>query len=117
MALKAANPLSPRWWMPESQKDDPCPTEFKIQGLPQDVHADVEAELIVRDGMIQGVKGKGLTLALQYGLLDWKNFHDENDKPLMFTPANRRRIPSQLGALLVIQILAASTLSEEAQKN
>lgn len=117
MAIKALNPFEASWWTPPSQKDDPNPTRFKLKGLDGTQNGYVAPELQIDEhGRVRGISGKGIELALTYGLIDWENF--ENDKgPVKFNRANFGLIPYDLRVDIALEVLVRSAPDEDARKN
>ena len=117
MAIKALNPVSPRWYTPRAEEGQENPTRFKIRGLNGTEQGYVWPELKVDDELktVTGMSGKGLELALRYGLVDWENF--ANDKgPVAFSPQNFPYIDYGLRAELAMCIVAASYVSLDEKK-
>lgn len=117
MTIKALNPFAPFWYTPASEQGDEKPTRFKLRGLDGVELGYVSPELQVDDvqGTVSGITGKGLELALKYGLLDWENF--ENDQgPVKFSVHNFRLIPYVMRAELAMRIIAASYVQEAEKK-
>lgn len=117
MALKALNPLAPSWYTPRSELDAPNPTRFKIRGLDGTEQGYLVPELTLNPQLrtVTGMTGKGLELALSYGLLDWENF--ANDKgPVPFVPGNFNLIDYPTRVELAMRILTASYLQDEEKK-
>ena len=74
-------------------------------------------ELRVDDELktVTGMSGKGLELALRYGLVDWENFANDNG-PVAFSPQNFPYIDYGLRAELAMCIVAASYVSLDEKK-
>ncbi len=118
MAIKALNPFEPDWYKPAVENGAEHPTRFKLKGLNGTQMNYISPELTVEPltGKVTGISGKGIELALGFGLVDWENF--DNDKgPVRFNRANFANIPSDLQAELVVEILRRSQPDEAARKN
>lgn len=117
MAIKALNPFAPSWYTPKEEEGSDNPTRFKIRGLDGEQMSYVGAELVFdASGNIRNISGKGIELALGYGLVDWENFEND-DGPVKFNRANFRLIPYHLRLELAVQIVARSVPNEEERKN
>lgn len=117
MAIKALNPFAPAWYTPRAELGSPNPTRFKIRGLDGTEQGYLVPELTIDPVLrtISGMTGKGLELALAYGLLDWENF--ANDKgPVAFVPGNFNLIDYKTRIELAMQILTASYVQPEEKK-
>jgi hypothetical protein len=110
MAIKAANPIEPIWYTPKSEKDNDTPTQFRIGGLNE------TQKLRVNDDLASEKTAQATALALQWGLLDWRNFSGA-EGPLKFQGKNFHRIPWKLQVELMAEILDLSELDEDEQKN
>ncbi len=117
MAIRALNPFAPFWYTPRGEEGQEKPTRFKIRGLDGTELGYLSPELVVDEakGMVTGMSGKGLELALRYGLLDWENF--ENDQgPVRFSVGSFGKIPYVIRGELAMNILAASYVQEAEKK-
>jgi len=117
MTIKALNPFAPFWWTPPGEMESPNPTRFKIRGLDGNEQGYVMPEIVVDPGarFPRGLSGRGVEIALGYGLLDWENF--ANDKgPVACVPGNFGLIDHVTRTQLAIQILAASYVLPEEKK-
>jgi len=117
VAIKALNPVSPRWYTPRAEEGQENPTRFKIRGLNGTEQGYVWPELRLDDELktVTGMSGKGLELALRYGLVDWENFANDNG-PVAFSPQNFPYIDYGLRAELAMCIVAASYVSLDEKK-
>ena len=117
MTIKALNPLAPFWYTPRAEEGTPNPTRFKIRGLDgtEQGYLVPELTLDVMSRSVRGMSGKGLELALSYGLIDWENF--ANDKgPVTFAPGNFNLLDYALRVELAMQILTSSYVQPEEKK-
>lgn len=114
---KALNPFAPFWYTPRGDVGRENPTRFKIRGLDGNELGYVSPELRIDEAkrMVTGASGRGLELALQYGLLDWENFANDTG-PVAYAPANFGLIAFELRSELFWRILAASHIAEEQKK-
>ncbi len=117
MGIKALNPFAPFWHTPPGQEADPAPTRFKICGLDGAQISELAAEVRLDEkGRFLGYSGRGISLALSYGLKDWENFGNDAG-PLAFGPHNFHLIDYPTRVALAFEIAAASHVSEDARKN
>ena len=119
MAMRALRRMAPVWYTPDSQKDDPNPTRFKIRGLNGTEQGYIQPELKINETtrMVDGMSGRGLEQTLGYGLLDWENLVDEDgSSQIAYSPLNFGRIDLITRTELAMQILAASFVSPEEKK-
>ena len=117
MTIKAMNPLAPTWYTPRGEQGQPNPTRFKIRGLNGGEHGYIVPELTLDPigRMVVGISGKGIDLALNYGLLDWENLAN-GAGPLAFNPANFGLMEHALRVELAWQIIAATHVQPEEKK-
>lgn len=118
--MKALNPFAPFWYTPREDADNPSPTKFKLQGLNGEQMGFISPEFILGTSpsgspMITGITGKGVVLALDYGLLDWENFANDAG-PIAFARANFSLMPYALRTELAFQIVLASHVPDSAKK-
>ncbi len=118
MTLKALNPFAPFWYTPE--RDDnkgENPAAFEIVGLNGEQYGRVIQEYEFNEsGKFKGLNARGIALALEFGLRDWRHF--ANDKgEMVYSQANFRFIPVDLRADLAMQICIASEPTETERKN
>lgn len=117
MAIKALNPFAAFWYTPRVEDGAPNPTRFKIRGLDgtEQGYLVPELEFDTTARMIKGMTGRGLELALGYGLVDWENFANDRG-PVAFVPANFGMLDYALRVELAMQILTASYVQPEEKK-
>ena len=117
MAIKALNPFAPFWYTPALEKDAPNPTRFKIRGLDGAEQGYISPELRLDESsrMVIGMTGRGLELALRYGLVDWENFANDSG-PVVCVPPNFPLIDYGTRCELAMKILGASYVSPEEKK-
>ena len=63
------------------------------------------------------VTGKGLRLAIKYGLTGWENFVGDDGKDIPFSRAAVGRIPLADLSDIASEVLDRSKVSEEQEKN
>lgn len=115
MALNAAPKLKSDWFTPESERESDNPTRFKYKPLDSVQMTEVLLHVSTESGTITG---KGLNLAVQYGLEDWENLMDpDTGKPLKFGRMNIKRVPNSILLDLANTIIEASDLGEAEEKN
>lgn len=117
MAIKALNPLAPRWYVPRGEDGEENPTRFKIRGLNGTEQGYVWPELKIDDELktVTGMSGKGLELALRYGLVDWENFANDQGE-VAYSVQNFSLIDYGLRVELAMVIVAASYVTPEEKK-
>jgi len=113
--IKALNPFAPFWYTPREEAGADKPTRFKIRGLDGNQQSYLYPELILEGKSLKGMTGKGLEIALGYGLLDWENFANDQG-PVAFVPANFALVEYVLRIELAMQILAASYVQAAEKK-
>lgn len=117
MAIKALNPFAPYWYTPREEEGAQNPTRFKLQGLNGEQMGYISPEFILdpQTKSITALSGKGIDIALTYGLVDWENF--QNDAGAVpFVRANFALIPHRLRGELAFQIVIASHVPADAKK-
>lgn len=117
MAIKALNPMEPQWYTPASEAGQENPTRFRVKGLDGETMGYIAPEFIVDDhGRVKSLTGKGIELALNYGLVDWENL--SNDKgAVKFGRHSFRLLPYDMRAELASQIVILSSPTEDERKN
>src|SRR4051812_39665804 len=113
--MKAQNPFAPFWYTPDQDKDLPegQRTRFKLKGLDGEQLGYVAPEFILEPttARLTGITGKGLATAMDYGLVDWENF--SNDQGVVpFVRANFGLIPHRVRVELAFQVILASHVSQ-----
>ncbi len=117
MAIKALPKFIPEWFTPEGQEEESTPTRFKLQGLTGPQLLEVQAESSQSGGGMIMITGRGLNMAVNFGLKDWENFTDADGVELPCTRGNIRRIPMEILSELSSKILDISSVSEDERKN
>lgn len=113
--MKALNPMAAFWYTPRGEEGAERPTRFKIRGLDGTQQGYVYPELKIDGKMVIGMTGKGLELTLEYGLVDWENFANDQG-PVPFTRQNLGMIDYAVRAELAMQIIAAGHVKPEEKK-
>ena len=113
--MKALNPFAPFWYTPRAEASAEKPTRFKLCGLDGSQQGYIQPEYIIGDRMVTGLTGKGLDLALSYGLKDWEHFENAQG-PVACVPANFGLIDIVTRIELAMQIIAASYPTPEEKK-
>lgn len=117
MSIRAIDPITPFWWMPDDQKDDPKPVRYKIRPLTGMQRIEVNTEMKIGPlGLI--ISAVGVRAVLRNGLLGWENVEDANG-PVNFTDnldANLARLPETELIAISQRILAASGVEGDAKK-
>jgi len=116
MAIKALSGFTPYWYTPKSEKDDPNPTRFKLCKLDGEQLGDLRPEIFLLSGGRVEMTGRGITMALLYGLVDWERFNDDKG-PVRFDVSNFRLINNALRIELATELVNVSTLDEDKRKN
>lgn len=118
MALRAANPLLPKWYEPKGHEGEGV--RFQIKGLGPSGLFDVNAHAVKSiDGGVS-FPARSVRAAIAVGLLGWEGFMDESGAPVLFSAdvdLNMERLGFALTAELFGEIVAASNLSDEQAKN
>lgn len=115
MALTATPKLKSDWFIPESERESDNPTRFKYKPLDSEQFNEVLLH-VSKDS--DTITGKGMNLAVHYGLQDWENFLDpDTGKELKFSRMNMKRIPNSIFLDLANTIIKASDLEEDEEKN
>lgn len=119
MAIRAADPITPFWYTPDSEKNKENPTRFHLKPLNGVEMFEVRSRIRLEDGQYVTTADCARTV-LRAGLLGWDNF-DCASGPVPFDAADRARnvehIPFALVAELFSEIVNRSALSETARKN
>lgn len=116
---KALDPIVPFWWTPDSEKDNPTPTSWKIRPLNGIQKIEVNTELKMGPlGLI--ISAAGVRTVLRHGLLGWKNFADSTG-PVEFDEknmeANIARLSDEDAIAICNRIMDASEVGAEEKKD
>lgn len=119
MAIRAADPITPFWYTPDSEKNKENPTRFHLKPLNGVEMFEVRSRIKMEDG--QYVASADCARAvLRSGIVGWENFEGA-DGQVKFDVVDRARnldhIPFKLVAELFSAIINRSTLSETERKN
>jgi len=86
--MKALSKITPEWYTPEIEKNETEPTRFHIKGLSGSEFVEVMPFLVfTKDGY--NITSEAVRPLIKYGLLDWENFPDQEENPLVFSQANK----------------------------
>jgi hypothetical protein len=119
MAIKALNPFAPYWYVPkdEQKSSEELKTRFRLRGLDGEQLGHVGPEFIMDEfGRVKNITGRGIEIALSFGVTDWENFNNDQGA-VKFSRANFRLIPYDIRSELAVEIISASSPSEEERKN
>ena len=117
MAITAISRLTTKDYVTEGDKDSDDQTVFKLKPLNGLQYMDVIAELRTDENGEAGLTGKGLGLAIKYGLAGWENFNDEDEKELKFNKLNVSKVPPIVLTELAGEIINRSEAGGEERKN
>jgi len=116
MAIRANN-LVPAWFTPESEKESDNPARFLLKPLDGEEYLELITELGEKEEGGMTISGKGLKLAIRYGLAGWENFNDAGGTPLKFSRGNIGLLPVYILVDLAQEIANRSAVSGEQEKN
>lgn len=117
MSITAISKLIAEDYIPQSDIDSDNPTKFRLRPLNGMQYMEVMSELIRNDDGQLRISGKGMKMALQYGLIGWSNFRDEDGNELKFNILNVEKIPPVILSELASEIISRSEIGEEERKN
>lgn len=119
MARKALDPITPFWWTPDDQKDDPKPARYKIRPLTGMQKIEINTDLkICPVGLI--ISAAGVRNVLRHGLLGWENIEDANGADVPFSDnidTNLARLSDQELIAISNRILQASDIGADEKKD
>lgn len=116
MGIQAVNQLAPDWYTPKSQEDESTPTRFRLKPLDTEEYMELSLEVEVNSAGNLAVTGKGMRMALAFGLIGWENFTGE-EGAVPFKRANFGRIPLDVLSELAQAIISRSDVGGEQEKN
>ncbi len=120
MTIKVTKGLEPEWFIPDSQKDESSPSEFKIEPMTSIEYLAFSSTGyggLDDSGNIRMALGeRELSLVLKK-VKAWKNIEDESGEPMQFSPANLRSLPMSVIGEILQRIMHISTLSQVEEKN
>ena len=117
MEITAISKLTTADYIPENDKESSEPTAFKLKPLNGMQYMEVIAELKTDENGEASLTGKGLGLAIKFGLAGWDNFCDEDGKNLKFNRLNIVKIPPIILTELAGEIINRSEVGAEERKN
>ena len=117
MAITAISKLTTADYIPERNKDIGDPTVFKLKPLSGRRYMEIMPELKTDENGETSVSGKGLWMAIKFGLVGWDNFYDEDGKELKFNMINIEKIPPVTLIDLAGEIINRSEVGAEERKN
>ena len=117
MAIVAISGFMPVDYILNSDKDSGNPTVFKLKPLTGTEYLEVASEFSFSPEGDTKLSGKGMRLAIKYGLTGWTNFLDENDRQVKFSKGNIDKIPPVALMELTNAILEQSEAGEDLSKN
>jgi hypothetical protein len=117
MTIKAMNPLASFWYTPRAEEGAPNPTRFKIRGLNGTEQGYIVPELTLdpMGRIVAGMSGRGIEMALAYGLTDWENLVNGKGT-VAFGAGNFGLLDYAMRVELAMKILAASYVEAEEKK-
>jgi hypothetical protein len=120
MSVRALVGITPEWWTPETETEPDTdghiaerPAAFYLHPLTGPQMMEVQEFFDLEN---RTIKTGGLLRAARFGLKDWRNVLDENDKEIDFD-ASLNKLPAEWIANAGAQIIANSVISEETEKN
>ena len=120
MSVRALVGITPEWWTPPSETtpDDngdlpERPAAFHLHPLTGPQMLEVQEFFDLEN---RTIKPPGLLRACRFGLRDWRNVLDENDKEMEFD-VSLKTLPAEWIANAGAQIIANSVIDGDAEKN
>lgn len=110
---RAAKQLSPYWFTVPGDEDE-TPTRWRIKPLSEEERTDVTMETV--DGAQFGITGRGISLALKYGLIDWEDYLDADGEQIVYASVHKKNIPVEYRIALATEIINNSTLDADTEK-
>lgn len=108
ITITAAEVLGESWYTPDSQKDDPKPTRFKVRPLSRYETLDVQS--FSRAGELA-------QYVLTRSVVDWENVAGPDGQVIPFSADRLEALPTGILDELGAHILSISTPSEAQVKN
>lgn len=102
------------WYIPESEKDEACPTRFKLRPL---TPPQLESCLVVSAQGGFSFPPSKYNEILRYGLVEWEHFTDDMDAEIECHSRNHDRVPMNFRMELAGELLVMSQLTEDDRKN
>lgn len=120
MSLTLHKGLEPEWFIPESQKEESNPVQFKIAPMKSRQYVIFATGIDYSDGDTGEPKvsfsERSINIALKQ-VKGWKNVNDENGESIAFTRSRLDDIPNEIMFELIGRIAEISHISEEEEKN
>lgn len=120
MAIEIRKKLAPSWYTPESEKDEPSPTRFRVR--PLDGVERLECYEYLSHDEKSGqtyLNAKGVAFCANHGVIGWENSpeksDDGSDKP--FNQTVVRTLDPLLIRELGLHIFSITELGVESEKN
>lgn len=108
----------PVWYTPVSEREVVgAPLRFKIKPLDGLQYLEVSSDSKADDEGNFLLTGSAYKLVAMYGIVSWENFYDNSGAEIVFSKDKIKLIPVTVLMELVSEILRASSLNGEQQKN
>jgi hypothetical protein len=104
-------------YIPISEREDAQPLTFKLKPLDGLQYLEISSDSKTDAEGNMYLTGSAYKLAAMYGIVTWNNFYDANGAEVKFSRNNIKSIPVNTLYELVGEILRASSLDGEQQKN
>jgi hypothetical protein len=114
MPITIRKQLAPYWFKLDDK--DPLGAEFFLRPLNQLQFHGSREHVSVAGKRIR-ITMEGIENTLRYGLLDWRNVLDEENKPLPCTFDNLEQLDADILKLVAWEVLKASALNSEQKKS
>lgn len=111
MAIRLLNKLSPFWYTPISQRDDPKPTRYHLNPMSQP--EVMEMRFLLEEGKVR----EAMHIAISGGLIGWENQMDEDDSLVEFSLSSAFQLPFEVLDEIASTLERLSKLTETERKN
>ncbi|MBL1293070.1 MAG: hypothetical protein COB61_004275 [Thiotrichales bacterium] len=116
MAISIVNKLSTVWYVPRPEIEAASPSRFSLRPLNGMQYMEVIQET-TGAGLDIRISGRGLKLALEYGLVDWEGITNAAGEKVNYSRIELQKLPPELLTELANQIIIQSDVTEDEIKN
>ncbi len=117
MTITAFSGLAPEKYIPRSEREEDSPAEFTLKPLNGLEYMEVIGQLINDEDLGWQITGRGLRIAISYGVIGWTEFNDADGKEIKFSKNNVKLLPSVILGELADKIINISEIGEAERKN
>lgn len=112
----ALDALSATWFIPDSEKDNDAPAEFKLRGLSGIEAMDLIPAIKIDENNNVTLGTEAIRVLLTFGLRDWKNIFDSEGKEISYNPNSLSRLPLFVCKDLALEVFSRTQITADDKK-